>query len=596
MNCPHCKSALADDARFCGACGKVMTITESDPHVPVDPYLAMLNREIGGRYRIVAKLGEGGMGAVFRAEQISLKRAVAVKLLRPEVAASPQLLRRFNAEAEVVAKLSHPNTVNIFDFGQDRDGTLFIAMEFIDGRPLRELLQSGPVPVPRALAIAHQITESLADAHAHAIIHRDLKPDNVMLQDRGKTRDIVRVLDFGIAKLRDETRATAMAMTQAGDMLGTPQYMAPEQIKGEAIDGRTDVYALGCMLYEMVTGRMPYEADAVMAILSKHLLEPAIPPSQRRPDLGLPPAIDRLVLAAMAKESRDRPPTMEVFGEMIAELAATLPPSSVTTPIISAQQPAMPTPVASYANAQTAPALPAVAQSLPLTPIAQTIPVTAAQSLPQPATAQPLPVAAPPKPVAEPKDRTTLYVLIAIAVLCVGGLVLWRVTSAPEISDYFKVNHGGSGRDRFADKLAHAITGANATLPPGATINDQPEFLRLDVGGVITLSDFMRGVEIVLFPMEPSVDDPATLARAYATKKNLTFEKLIKVTSHGADRDAAKFTGTNPQGKQFVELVIAYIMPTYRVALSVTAPVELANSADFQHWLQAFVERDVVLP
>jgi serine/threonine protein kinase len=591
MNCPHCKSQLAEDARFCGACGKVMAVTESDPRVPVDPYLTMLNREVGGRYRIIAKLGEGGMGAVFRAEQISLKRTVAVKVLRPEVALSSSLLRRFNAEAEVVAKLSHPNTVNIFDFGQDSDGTLFIAMEFIDGRPLRQLLQAGPLPVARALAIAHQITESLADAHAHAIIHRDLKPDNVMLQERGKTRDIVRVLDFGIAKLRDETRATALAMTQAGDMLGTPQYMAPEQIKGETIDGRTDVYALGCMLYEMVTGRMPYEADAVMAILSKHLLEPAIPPSQRRPDLGLSAAIDQLVLDAMAKNPRDRPPTMEVFGEMIAALAATLAPSSVTTPIVSAQQPAMPTPVASYANAQTAPVLPAAA--LPLTPIAATIPVA-----PTPVAAAPTPAVKPvvAKPVAEPKDRTTLFVLIAIGVLCVGGLILWRATSAPEIGDYFKPNRGSDGHNPFADKLAHAITGANATLPPGATINDQKEFLRLDVGGIITLSDFVRGVEIVLFPMEPSADDGETLARAYAVKKNLEFQKLIKVTSHGADRDAATFTGTNPQGKPFIELVIAYIMPTYRVALSVTAPVALANSADFQHWLQAFVERDVVLP
>src|SRR5262249_8021567 len=155
------------------------------------------------RYRIISKLGEGGMGAVFRAEQISLKRACAVKLLRPEVSSNPQLVRRFNAEAEAVAKLAHPNTGNIYDFGQDSDGSLFIAMEFVEGVSLRKVVAGGPMSPRRALMIGAQVAASLADAHAHSIVHRDLKPDNVMLQDRGKQKDVVRVLDFGIAKLRD---------------------------------------------------------------------------------------------------------------------------------------------------------------------------------------------------------------------------------------------------------------------------------------------------------------------------------------------------------------------------------------------------------
>ena len=290
MNCPHCNAVVDDGARFCGACGmaSVATASVATPQGDIDPYLKLIGHEIGGRYRIAAKLGEGGMGAVFRAEQISLKRAVAVKLLRPEVSSNPQLVRRFNAEAEAVAKLSHPNTVNIYDFGQDSDGSLFIAMEYIEGTSLRQVLGGGPISPRRALGIALQTSLSLSDAHAHDIVHRDLKPDNVMLQDRGKQKDVARVLDFGIAKLRDDSRATQAAMTQAGDMLGTPQYMAPEQIRGETIDGRVDVYALGCMIYEMITGRMPFEADAVMALLSKHLTQPVVPPTQRRPDLRLP--------------------------------------------------------------------------------------------------------------------------------------------------------------------------------------------------------------------------------------------------------------------------------------------------------------------
>ncbi len=281
----------------------------------------LVGKEIAGRYRIIKKLGEGGMGAVYRGEQISLKRAVAVKLLRPELGNNQMVLRRFNAEAEAVAKLSHPNTVNIYDFGQDSDGSLFIAMEFIEGRSLREAIQKeGPFSLPRALSIAQQVAASLSDAHAHSIVHRDLKPDNVMLQDRGKQKDVVRVLDFGIAKLRDDNRATQAAMTQAGDMLGTPQYMAPEQIKGESIDGRTDIYALGCMIYEMVTARLPYEAPTIMAMLSKHLMEDPVPPTQRRPDLGLPPAVDHLVATAMAKEPAQRPATMEHFAELLGSM------------------------------------------------------------------------------------------------------------------------------------------------------------------------------------------------------------------------------------------------------------------------------------
>jgi serine/threonine protein kinase len=324
--CPHCQAPNSDEARFCGACGKATQITEPVAPSSFGEAPSLIGRVIAGRYRILSKLGEGGMGAVYQAEQISLKRTVAIKLLRPDVSASTMLLRRFNAEAEAVAKLRHPNTVNIYDFGQDTDGSLFIAMELIEGRSLRTVIhREAPLPIRRTLAIAAQVAASLADAHAKTIIHRDLKPDNVMLTDRGRSKDNVTVLDFGIAKLRDDSRATQQ-MTQAGDMLGTPQYMAPEQIRGEQIDGRTDVYALGGMIYEMLTARLPYEAPTVMALLSKHLLEQAPPPSQRRPDLGIPPMIDDLVMSAMAKDPAARPPTMEDYGERLAAILASLPP------------------------------------------------------------------------------------------------------------------------------------------------------------------------------------------------------------------------------------------------------------------------------
>jgi serine/threonine protein kinase len=327
VNCAKCKGALATDSRFCGTCGHAVLSTEtaatgfSGPA----PLPELVGREIAGRYRMLAKLGEGGMGAVYRAEQISLKRKVAVKLLRPELSSEPGLVRRFNAEAELAAKLNHPNTVNIYDFGQDADGTLFIAMEYVEGQSLRQVLAAGgAMPPARALSIVGQIASSLADAHGHGIVHRDLKPDNVMLTERGKQRDVVRVLDFGIAKLRDDGKGVEQAMTRAGDLVGTPQYMAPEQIRAEAVDGRTDVYAVGAMLYEMLTGRLPFEGPTLMAILSKHLTETAEPPSRRRPDLAIAPALDQLVLETLAKEPAERTASMERLAERVTETCVAL--------------------------------------------------------------------------------------------------------------------------------------------------------------------------------------------------------------------------------------------------------------------------------
>ncbi len=438
MNCPHCQAPNADDARFCGVCGRATSTTESasDPNLAAQP--VMIGRVIAGRYRIQDKLGEGGMGAVFKAEQISLKRTVAVKLLRPEMASSQLLLRRFNAEAEAVAKLSHPNTVNIYDFGQDTDGALFIAMEFIEGQSLRHVIhREAPLSLRRALSIALQVSSSLTDAHSRSIIHRDLKPDNVMVQQRGREKDIVRVLDFGIAKLRDENRQSQLAMTQAGDMLGTPQYMAPEQIRAETIDGRTDVYALGCLLYEMITARLPYEAPTIMSLLSKHLMEVAVPPSQRRPDLALPPAIDHLILSAMAKDPKLRPSTMEAFGEQIAELLATLPAetaqSTAQRPVPSAVLPSVATPAAYSAfgppGAGPAPSYATHGPQMPA-PAAST-PAFAPPSAPPPGSPQ----AVPTQHTRGGGSNKALWIVLAALLVASGGVAIvmaMRSTPAAE--------------------------------------------------------------------------------------------------------------------------------------------------------------------
>jgi serine/threonine-protein kinase len=310
---------VTPQTRFCGTCGHAIAATENAGPPSLAPTDDLAGREIAGRYRIVRQLGAGGMGAVYVAEQISLKRTVALKLLKSELSSNPGLIRRFNIEAELAAKLSHPNTVTMFDFGQDADGTLFIVMEFVAGRSLRDLIQrEAPLPLARVIHIAEQVAASLSDAHARGIVHRDIKPDNVMLSEVGKRTDVVRVLDFGIAKLRDEREDGAVPVTQAGDMLGTPQYMAPEQIRSETVDGRTDVYSLGAVLYEMITGRLPFEGPTVMSILGKHLTENPAAPSQRRPDLPIPPLLDQLVVDCLRKDPSARPASMDAFVERLA--------------------------------------------------------------------------------------------------------------------------------------------------------------------------------------------------------------------------------------------------------------------------------------
>ena len=442
MQCPHCGAATVADARFCGACGRATAATEpsyKDLSAPAAGGAGdLVGRDIAGRYRVVSKLGEGGMGAVYRGEQISLKRAVAIKVLRPELSANPGLVRRFNAEAELAAKLSHPNTVNIYDFGQDGTGALFIAMEFLEGRSLRQVVTTeGPLPPARALAIGRQIAASLSDAHGHGIVHRDLKPDNVMLTERGKERDVVRVLDFGIAKLRDDNRQTVNAMTQAGDLVGTPQYMAPEQIRGDAVDGRTDVYALGAMLYEMVTGRLPFEGPTVMAVLSKHLTESPPPPTARRPELGLPPALDSLIMAALAKEPAQRPASMDQFAEQMAQLAPHVGGSiaGFGSPSggMSAQVPAMAGFASSAGPPGPPPVGPAPSMASPPTPppmgpppgVPRSYPpgqLTAQPPMPMPAP-MPMPMAGYARPpMARPPARSLWWLWTLLGVLVVGGI------------------------------------------------------------------------------------------------------------------------------------------------------------------------------
>src|SRR5215831_11707885 len=253
-----------------------------------------LNRIFDTRYVIKRKLGSGGMADVYLAEDQELGRRVALKLLDDRHAADEQFVERFRREAQNAAGLNHPNIVSIFDRGQAED-TYYIAMEFLDGRTLKELVVSrGAAPINVAIEYARQILSALRFAHRHGIVHRDIKPHNVLVDSEGR----VKVTDFGIA------RAGTSQMTETGSIVGTAQYLSPEQAQGRQVDQRSDLYSLGIVLYELLTGKTPFDGETPVEIAMKHLSNTPSPPSKLRPDV--PPELDMVVMRALSKNPDDR--------------------------------------------------------------------------------------------------------------------------------------------------------------------------------------------------------------------------------------------------------------------------------------------------
>ncbi len=255
---------------------------------------------IDGRYRLESKLAEGGMGAIYVAEHLSLRKQVAIKFLHPEVADVPGIAVRFEREARATSQLEHPHIIRVSDFGRASDGALYLVMELLVGRSLSALLvDKGALSVERAVAITDQIPAGLQAAHMQSVVHRDPKPDNIFLRDEAADTDDVKLLDFGIAAMRGEQNETRL--TQTGAVMGTPAYMAPEQAMGHATaDARTDLHAVGVMLYEMLSGKPPYAGDNYHQVLHAIIVGKPVSLAQLRP--GLPPRLYAAVARAMAAD------------------------------------------------------------------------------------------------------------------------------------------------------------------------------------------------------------------------------------------------------------------------------------------------------
>jgi len=352
MICPKCGREFPDDTRFCpvdggtlerGASPSAPTTVERAVKVPAedpsDPNDELIGRRLFGDYIIQKKLGEGGMGSVYLCSNEGIDQQIAVKVLHGHAAQSEELVQRFNREAKAICRLTHPNIIRVFIFGRTDDDLIYLAMEYVKGRPLRDVIyEAGHLSMPRAIAVMRQSLHALAEAHEMGIVHRDLKPDNIMLTDFRGVDEFVKVLDFGIAKVKEPDGKTQQKLTQAGVVYGTPEYLSPEQAQAKELDGRSDLYSMGIILYEMVTGHVPFESQTAVAVLAMHVYdEPATPSSKA--DHPVHPGMERVIMKALAKNPDERYQTaMEFLGDLEAIEGELIGEAATRTTILDASQ------------------------------------------------------------------------------------------------------------------------------------------------------------------------------------------------------------------------------------------------------------------
>ena len=298
---------------------------------PQDPYIGRDILQGKMRAQIIQKIGSGGMGAVYKANQPEMNRMVAVKILHAKLANRKDLVSRFRREARAMSQLQHPNTVKVFGYDELEDGSLYIMMEYCEGKNLNQTVRTeGPFPVERALPILMQACGALDEAHKAGIIHRDLKPENIFICQGAGMKDYPKVLDFGLAKVGErQMRPGSIILTQEGMVFGTPEFMSPEQAQGKSLTPGSDIYSLAVILYEVLTGKLPFDAKSAMDYIQLHVTTKPIPLSSRVPGKTFPPLLDQIVERALSKRSEDRFQSAADFAaamQCVLQGATELPP------------------------------------------------------------------------------------------------------------------------------------------------------------------------------------------------------------------------------------------------------------------------------
>ncbi len=458
LSCRACHATSGDDMRYCGTCGEPL---HDDVPVRSKPRESRVlpSGTVVGSYKLLQVLGEGGMGRVYLAEHTRLGRKVAIKMLRSKFSSNPESIKRFFGEARAVNKIAHENIVEVTDFVTEDDGNSYYIMELLTGKSLYDQLKEGGVmPLERSLAIAIQVAGALGAVHEAGIVHRDLKPENIFLAQRGSRKDIVKLLDFGIAKLMEPDQGVSLQQTGVGMILGTPTYMSPEQAGGRGIDSRSDVYSLGVILFELSTGQVPFTADTYAEILVQHITqEPRRPSTIDTLPTALPPGLEKLILDCLRKDPADRPQKMAEVEDrlrtVLDELARVVPKGTVvgTGPLAAAARPSHVTPASRPVLSRQITALP----TPPPTPV--------------PIAATAMPMAAPATTtVAERRPRKIGLIIMLLALVLGGAVVAVAVMNGGD-GDGDKPATVSAPAEEQAVQDKTQVASAPTATPPAAT-------------------------------------------------------------------------------------------------------------------------------
>jgi eukaryotic-like serine/threonine-protein kinase len=435
--CPQCGTEYELDQRFCPKDGSTLRSQNAGGD--------LVGSVVADRYNVLKKLGEGGMGAVYLAEHVKMGRKSAVKVMNPGMASDPDAISRFNREAANASRINHPNVCAVYDFGETSDGLIYLAMEFIEGPSLTKVIEDlGALPPLRAADITRQAAEALAVAHDMGIVHRDLKPDNIMIARGRDGADVVKVVDFGIAKAGN---AENQKVTKTGMVVGTPEYMSPEQLAGDKLDGRSDIYSLALVAFNMLTGKLPFPADTIQESMILRLTDRPRTLAEMKPEVAWPESVQAVLERALARSAADRYQNATDFGRELHEAIRAMPESEATSAFTAVMSP------------------PAVVGEKKTTPI----PATRVNT-PTPAASATVP----------PRSgiRTPMLAGIAAVVLLLGG------------GGAYVALKGAGGAQAPAAPQGEQLNQPTATVPPAATRDFDAELAR-----IASLADLLSATE-----------------------------------------------------------------------------------------------------
>jgi len=419
--CPTCGTEYPLSERFCPRDGSALRSASASTD--------LMGTVVADRYHILKKLGEGGMGQVYLAEHVKMGRKSALKVMNPGMNQDADAIARFNREASNASRLNHPNICAIYDFGETPDGLIYLAMEFIEGQALNSLVeQNGALPPARAASIIHQSADALQVAHDAGIVHRDLKPDNIMIAKNRDGTDLAKVVDFGIAKAHS---SDAQKVTKTGMVVGTPEYMSPEQLSGDKLDGRSDIYSLGLVAFNCLTGKLPFPAETAQEAMIARLIEQPKTLAEMKPDVAWPDEVQRVMDKALTRDAAERYQSAAQFGRELWAACESMPASQ-----------------AAEAGTQVLSAPASTAANLPKTRVAT--PAEGGKTVAGPAAAAP--VAAASAPVMVKKSNAGLIAAAAIGIAVLGGGGYLMLRPSPPI----------------APVAADSTAGAPAAAQPGA--------------------------------------------------------------------------------------------------------------------------------